>query len=188
MTTEILHSRLGHFVLTFQAVDAAMVELIVQLINSDPEYVATLTTELEFNAKARALDVIYTRFAQIHGLSDRSPHPQFHNLASRIQTLASRRNDLVHSFYHLLITVDGAIALERKPTKLKPSEGLREQPEEDILPSRLEFEISEMKQILAELETYRLSAIDTLYPNIKANPALNTDPGRGAKGPPPRAG
>jgi hypothetical protein len=168
MNPDTLHSRLGHFVLTFQAVEAAMVELIVQVTNSDPEYVATLTAELDFNAKARALDVIYTRFAQIHGLSDQSPHPQFHNLAGRIQKLAMRRNDLVHSFYHLLITVDGAVALARRPTKLKPSEGLREQPAEDILPNRLETEISTMKKILAELEEYRLSAIDTLYPDSEA--------------------
>ena len=164
MTPEALHSRLGHFVLTFQAVEAAMVELIVQLVHSDPEYVATLTAELEFTAKARALDVIYTRFAQIHGLSTHSPDPKFHSLATRIQKLATRRNDLVHSFYHLLITVDGEIALERRPTKLKPSEGLRKQDAEDILPKRLEDDTAEMKQVLVELETYRLAAINALYP------------------------
>ena len=120
--------------------------------------------ELEFTAKARALDVIYTRFAQIHCSSDQSPHSEFHGLAVRIQKLAIRRNELVHSFYHLLVTVDGELALERKPTRLKPSEGVREQPPEDILPDRLISEIAEMRQILAELEKYRLSAIDALYP------------------------
>ncbi len=164
MTPDALHSRLGHFVLMFQEVEAAMVELIVQLTNSDQEYVATLTAELEFNAKARALDVIYTRFAQIHSIWDQAPHPQFHSLAGRIQKLVMRRNDLVHSFYHLLITVDGTVALERKPKKLKPSEGLREQAPERILLSRLEEDLSEMKKILAELEVYRLSAIDALNP------------------------
>jgi hypothetical protein len=164
MTSTKLHERLGHFVLTFQAVEAAMVELIVQLMNSDPEYAATLTAELEFTAKARALDVIFTRFAQIHGLSTQSPNPKFHSLANRIQKLASRRNDLVHSFYHLLITVDGEIALERRPTKLKPSEGLRKQAAEDILPKRLETDILEMRRILVELEEYRLAAINAQYP------------------------
>ena len=164
MEPDALHSRVGRFVLTFQAVEAAMVELTVQLFNSDPEYVATLTAELEFNAKARALDVIYTRFAQIHGLSPQSPDPGFHSLANRIQKLATRRNDLVHSFYHLLITIEGAVALERRPTKLKPSEGLREQTAQDILPSDLEAEISEMKQILRELEAYRISVINIHYP------------------------
>ena len=168
MNADALHAQLGHFVLTFQAVEAAMVELTVEMVNADSEYIATLTAELEFNSKARALDVIYARFAQIHGLSDKAPNPQFHKLVGRIQKLATRRNDLVHSFYHLLITVDGELALTRKPTRLKPSEGLREQPDEDILANRLESEIKEMKQILTELERYRLSAIDVLYPDSEA--------------------
>lgn len=163
MNASALHAQLGHFVLTFQAVESAMVELTVQIVCADSEYIETLTAELEFNSMARALDVIYARFAQIHGLSDKAPHPEFHELVGRIQKLATRRNDLVHSFYHLLITVDGELALTRMPTKLKPSEGLRKQPDEDILANHLESEIKQMKQILAELEKYRLSAIDVLY-------------------------
>jgi len=142
-----------------------MVNLTVQLVDADPEYVSTLTAELAFNSKARALDVIYTRYAQIHGLSSETPHPEFHLLISRIQKLATRRNDLVHSFYGLLITVDGEAALARQPTKLKPSKGLREQEGEDILPARIEAEISEMHSILQKLEEYRLQAIDIKYPD-----------------------
>ncbi len=157
-------AQLGHYVLTFQAVEAAMVELTVQLVDADSEYVATLTAELQFNSKARALDVIYTRYAQIHALSQEAPHPEFHKLMSRIQKLATRRNDLVHSFYGLLTTVDGEVALARQPTKLKPSAGLREQEGEDILPVPLEEEISEMQSILQEIENYRMQAIDIKYP------------------------
>jgi hypothetical protein len=165
MNHDDLHRQLGRFVLTFQAVEAAMVELTVQVVGADPEYVASLTSELEFNAKARALDVIFTRYAQIHGLSNDAPHPEFHKLMSRIQKLATRRNDLVHSFYGLLITVEGEAALARTPTKLKPSEGVREQEGEDILPAKLDAEISEMRSILEELEKYRLQAIDIEYPD-----------------------
>lgn len=168
MKRDALHAQIGHFVLAFQAVEAAMVELTLQVVDADSEYVATLTAELEFNSKARALDVIYARFAQIHGLSDQAPHAQFHELVGRIQKLATRRNDLVHSFYQLLFTVDGELALLRRPTKLKPSEGLREQPDEGILPARLESEIAKMKQILKELEEYRRSAIEAQYPDSEA--------------------
>ena len=55
MNSETLHARLGYLIITFQAIESAMVDLIVILTNSDPEYIATLTAELEFNAKARAL-------------------------------------------------------------------------------------------------------------------------------------
>ncbi|MBL8527775.1 MAG: hypothetical protein JNL68_08835 [Burkholderiales bacterium] len=164
MNHDALHTRLGRFVLTFQAVEASVVELTVQVVDADPEYVATLTAELEFNAKARALDVIYARYAQIHGLSNEAPHPEFHKLMVRIQKLATRRNDLVHSFYNLLITVNGEAALARTPTRLKPSEGIREQDGEDILPAKLEAEISEMRSILQELEAFRLQAINIKYP------------------------
>ncbi len=165
MTPHALLAELGHFVLTFQAVEAAMVSLTVQLVEADPEYVSSLTAELEFNSKARALDVIYTRYAQIHGLSKEAPHPEFHKLMTRIQKLATRRNDLVHSFYGLLITIDGDTALARQPTKLKPSEGLREQEGEDILPERLVAEVAEMHSILQELDSYRLKAINIKFPD-----------------------
>ncbi len=158
-------AQLGRFVLKFQAVEAAMVELTVQLVDADSEYISTLAAELDFNSKARALDVIYTRYAQIHGLSNEAPHPEFHNLMSQIQKLATRRNDLVHSFYALLVTVDGTEALARQPTKLKPSEGLREQDGEDILPAKLEAEIKEVHSILQGLENYRLQAIDIKCPD-----------------------
>lgn len=163
MTVDALHARLGDFVLTFQAIEAAMVELIVQIADADPEYVATLTAELEFSAKSRALDVVYTRFAQIHGITSESPEPRLHSLAVRIQKLANRRNNLVHSFYSLLTTVDGTLTLARQPTRLKPSDGIRMQQEEDILPDRLEKEIEEMREMLQELEVFRLSVIDAQY-------------------------
>ena len=165
MNYDALHAQLGRFVLKFQTVEAAMVELTVQIVDADSEYVATLVAELEFNAKARALDVIYTRHAQIFGLSDDTPHAEFHKLMARIQKLATRRNDLVHSFYNLLITVDGKEALARIPTRLKPSDGIRVQDGEDILPEKLEAEILEMGSILEELESYRRRAIDVMCPD-----------------------
>ena len=166
MSHETVHARLGQFVLKFQAVEAAMVELTVQLVDADPEYIATLTAELEFSAKARALDVIFARFAQLHQLTEASPHPEFHKLMTQVQSLATRRNDLVHSFYSLLVTVDGRVALARAPTKLKPSVGLRVQPTEDILVARFDNDLSEILGILQEIERYRLVAIDKLYPDV----------------------
>jgi len=81
----------------------------------------------------------------------------------RIQKLATRSNNLVHSFYGLLVTVNGEAALARMPTRLKPSEGARNQGGEDILPTKLEDEISEMNSILQEMEKYRMQAINIKY-------------------------
>ena len=163
MHSTALLAELGQFVVAFQAVEASLVELTIQVTNSDPEFVAALTAELEFNSKARALDVIFTRFAQIHDLTEETPHAEFHKLMARVQKLATRRNDIVHSFYNAHITVEGELGITRKPTKLKPSEGMREQPSEDILVGQLKAEIGEIHSLLAELESYRLRAIDILY-------------------------
>lgn len=164
MSHDSLHRQLGQFVLMFQTVEAAVVELTVQVVDADPEYVATLTAELDFNAKARALDVIFTRYAQIHGLSTEAPHPEFHKLMTRIQKLATRRNELVHSFYSLLVTANGEAALARTPTRLKPSDGVRKQEGEDIVSTKLEAEILEAKSILHALEVFRLQVIDISNP------------------------
>lgn len=164
MTPKDLHADLGRFVVYFQSVEAALVALIVYTIDSDPDYIESLTAELDFNSKARALDVIFTRFAQIHGLTEKSPHPDFHNLMVRVQQLAKRRNDIVHSFYHNLIAIDGQVGVLRTPTRLKPSKGSREQPHEKILSGHLDTEISEIRAILSELESYRLKVIELNYP------------------------
>jgi hypothetical protein len=162
---DALHALLGRFVLTFQAVEAKMVELTVQIVDADPEYVATLTAELEFNAKARALEVIYARYAETHSPSDAAPRSEIHQLMTKILDLATRRNELVHSFYAPWITVDGEAALARTPTRLKPSKGVRKQEGESILSENLEAEIIKMQSILQELEKYRLQVIDINCPD-----------------------
>lgn len=162
-STPIL-AELGRFLVAFQSVEASLVELIVYVTEADPEYIQSLTAELEFNSKAKALDVIFTRFAQIHHLTDASPHPGFHELMTRVQKLATRRNDIVHSFYQTLITVDGQVGIARRPTKPKPSKGIREQPHEEILPGQLDAEIKKINSLLCELESYRLKAIDLQHP------------------------
>jgi hypothetical protein len=159
MQSTLLHAELGRFLVAFQAVEASLVDLIVYAADSDPEYIEALTAELDFNCKARALDVIFTRFAQIHCLTDTSPHPGFHKLMVRVQKLAARRNDIVHFFYHTHISLDGQVGVTRMPTKLKPSDGIREQAHEDILPGQLNAEIADIQTILSELESYRLKII-----------------------------
>lgn len=158
-----LYEELGQFLVAFQSVEASLTDLIVYVTDFDSEYIEALTAELEFNGKARALDVIFTRFAQIHGLTDASPHPEFHKLMTKVQKLATRRNEIVHSFYHTLMASDGRVGVMRRPTRLKPSEGAREQPHEDILPGKLKDEINEIQSLLSELEVYRLKAIDLQY-------------------------
>ncbi|MBL8039317.1 MAG: hypothetical protein JNN16_17615 [Nitrospira sp.] len=164
MRSTPIMEELGKFVVDFQAVEAALVDLIIRLTDSDCEYIAALTAELEFNSKARALDIIFGRFSQLHGLTNKSPHPEFHKLMVRVQKLATRRNEIVHSFYNFFVNVDGEVGIRRTPTKLKPSEGIRQQQQEDILAEQLQVEVTEIKSLLSDLEFYRLEVIDLLNP------------------------
>lgn len=157
-------AELGHFLVVFQAIEAAVADMIEFVVDGDPEYIRALAAELEYSRKLRALDVIFTRWAQINRLTDSSPHPEFHKLMTKLLGLATRRNDIVHSFYNLLITVDGTLALSRKPTKLRPSRGECYGPSEDILPGALAAEIQEMQRALDELGAFRMKVLDTRYP------------------------
>lgn len=60
--------------------------------------------------------------------------------------------------------IDGQVGVIRMPTRLKPSKGSREQPHEKIFPGHLDTEISEIRAILSELESYRLKVIELNYP------------------------
>jgi len=160
-------AELGHFLVVFQAIEAAVTDLIEFVIDADPEYVHALAAELEYSSKLRALDVIFARYAQIHNLATQAPHPEFHKLMSKLLKLAERRNEIVHSFYNLLITVDGTLALTRRPTKLRPSKGERHDPPEDILPGALAVETKIMQDCLIEIEKFRTLVLDTRYPQEK---------------------
>ncbi len=157
-------SELGEFLVVFQAVEAEVTEMIELVMDSDPEYVYALAAELEFSSKLKALDVIFTRWARINQLTDKSPHPEFHKLMSVLLELANRRNEIVHSFYSLLITVDGTLALTRRPTRLRSSKGERHDPPEDLLLGALAAEIGTMRQHFEVLAKFRELVIETRYP------------------------
>ena len=164
MANEQALAELGQFLVVFQTIEAAVTDLIEAVIDADSEYVHALTAELEYSSKLRALDVIFSRYAQIHGITAESPHPKFHKLMTKLLKLAERRNEIVHSFYNLLITVDGELALTRRPTKLRPSKGERHDPPEDILPGALAAESKNMRDDLLEIEEFRMLILDTRYP------------------------
>ncbi len=155
---------LGEFLVVFQAIEAAVTDMIEFILDGDREYIHALSAELEFSSKLRALDVIFTRWARINQLTDASPHPEFHRFITKLLEIANRRNEIVHSFYNLLITVDGTLALTRRPTRLRPSKGERHDPVEDIMPGALGAEIQDMRSKLQELGEFRRLVLDRRYP------------------------
>lgn len=157
-------AELGEFIVKFQLLESLVSQLIEDIVQPDPDYVRALTAELEFTAKTRALDVIFSRFAQIHGVSQHAPHDDFHKLMTRIAKLAERRNELVHSFYGVLLTLDERIALLRMPTRLRPSKGEIRQAEEELMSEHLAQDVEKIHGLLDDLSRFRALIVDTLSP------------------------
>ncbi len=164
MSHSLVLQELGQFIVSFQALEQSVSDLIAQIVQPDPEYAAALTAELEFSSKVRALDVIYSRFAQIHALSSKAPHPEFHRLMTEILQAAERRNQLVHSHYAILQAFDGNVGLLRTPTRLRPSKGERSDPDEGLMLDDLKTDVALVASLLTRLGTFREQVINSLYP------------------------
>ena len=163
MTRSLLLQELGQFIVSFQALEQSISDLIAQIVQPDPEYALALAAELEFNSKIRALDVIFARFAQIHGLSTTTPHPEFHKLMSDVTRASERRNQFVHSHYATFQSADGAIGLIRSPTRLRASKGERTDPDEDLMLSDLRKEVLAIQALQVRLGAFREQVIDSLH-------------------------
>jgi hypothetical protein len=164
MTRALLLQELGQFIVSFQALEESISELIALIVQPDPEYALALAAELEFRSKLRALDVIYARFAQIHGLSNVAPHPEFHKLMTDACRAAERRNKLVHSHYALFHAADGVVGLIRSPTLLRPSKGERSDPNEDLTLCDLQSEVKAVQNLQVRLGVFRRQVVDALHP------------------------
>ena len=156
MTVPSAFSDLGNFIVSFQAVEAHVVEVIAELTGGDKENVHALVTELEYNSRLRAADVMYSRFASERKAIDNIATPKaFHTLMVELQKLGERRNTLVHSNYSFLISGGGLMGLGRKNRKLRPSRGVQELESEYLVDKSLDKDIQRLTVALHELETIR---------------------------------
>ena len=157
-------SELGQFVVTFQAIEAHLTEVIVLFTGADDEHVHALVAELEYNSRLRAADVIFARFVGLTRGADTSAPLAFHKLMSDLQKLGERRNSLIHSHYNILVGSAGALGLARRNRKLRPSKGIQEHEAEDLMQNSLSEDLRRLGDALARLEQFRLKAIEWKYP------------------------
>lgn len=83
---------------------------------------------------------------------------------TKVAKLAERRNELVHSFYGIVVTHDEQIGLLRTPTRLKPSKGLLREEDEALLEEHLAKETTSVDALLSELWAFRNMIVDALHP------------------------
>lgn len=158
--------QLGYFIYLFQLVEQQIEDIIVLLADADDEMVSILMGELNLSGKLKAVDVMYARFIAVKKLHLNSKKG-FHKKIDRVIDLSKRRNELVHSTYSSLRNVDGKIGFLRENSKLKPSKGIRQESEEELMPEDFANDLQLIKSSINELEAYRLQIIDCIYADVQ---------------------
>ena len=154
---------LGNFIYRFQFIERQLDELIIVVAHSDEEMIRILISEMDFAKKFKALDVMFARFNDLHSGEDENKS-NFHKLMNRVQKLAKRRNDLVHSHYWSYLNVEKRTGLLRKKSTLLSKTGQREDREEELMPENLDKDLRDINRLSQELEDFRLLSIGLLYP------------------------
>jgi hypothetical protein len=156
--------QLGYFIYLFQIIERQIEDLMILITNGDDEMISILISELGFYEKLKTLDVMFARFVDVRTISEEAKK-DFHKKIDSVVALSKRRNELVHSKYKSLLNIDGEVGLLRENSKLKPSKGLREKIEEELMPEDFSSDLGEINSSMNDLEAYRLKIIDWLYPS-----------------------
>jgi len=156
--------QLGKFIFKFQHIEADVVRLIIYLAQADDEMIEIIISELGFFQRIKTLDVMFARFADLHKDIDDDEKKRFHKLISFLQTIAQRRNELVHSTYFSYLTLEKRIGLLRKNSKLSGSKGERQVTEEELHKESFEKDFKMVSQASQELHHFELQLIEWLHP------------------------
>ena len=162
------YTRLGRFIVQFQHAEAAITELLVLMASADDEAVRILVNELEYSQRVKTTDVMFARFIDVRRNTDQAAKQEFHHLMVELLSLGERRNEMVHSRYWDWEDVEGSTGLLRQNSKLRASQGTRDEQEEELLPQAFEKDFERLSQALQGLERLRLKVINWLYPDVAA--------------------
>jgi len=160
--------QLGKSIYYFQHAEAAINEVLVLLAKSDSETTLILVSELDYSQRIKTADVMFARFVDLQREPDLVAKANWHKLMVELGKLGERRNTLVHSKYTMWRNVDGADGLIRQNSNLRASKGFREEAEEEMLPESFNPDLERLEQALREIEAFRMTIINWLYPDVQA--------------------
>ena len=166
MKENSLYHQLGKFVVLFQSIERAIVELIVLIARADDEIIEILINELDYSSRIKTTDVLFARYIDTHDIEPKEKQ-DFHSLMTKCLKLGELRNNLLHSKYAHLVKADKVIALIRENSKLRSKKGIREIEEEDLTTESFDKYFKEITPVLERLEAFRLKIIDWKYPEIE---------------------
>jgi hypothetical protein len=164
MTEPTALHQLGLYVVKFQAIEELLNNVIALIANSDEESVAILISGLEFNKRTKVADVLFARFLGLRVGKDDGERATFHSVMTKLEKLAERRNDLVHSTYNNLYHVDGSLGLLRKNSKLRSSAGRREETVEQLKAESFNADFAQLAAAEDALEALRMKIINWRHP------------------------
>jgi len=166
MSENLLYQQLGKFVILFQNIERAIVELIVLIARADDEIIEILINELDYSSRIKTTDVLFARYIDIRKIEPEEKK-DFHSLMAKCLKLGELRNNLLHSKYAHLMEADKVIALIRENSKLRGKKGIREIEEEDLTSESFDPYFIEIRLVFEQIEAFRLKIIDWNYPDIE---------------------
>lgn len=164
MNTPTAYHQLGLFIVKFQHLENVINNLIVLLANTNDSVVKILTNDLEYGKRLNTADVLFAYFIDLRNNAQNDKKVEFHKLMVELRELGERRNELVHSRYNPWLNVEGNEGLLRTNSKLRGSNGEREEKEEELLPAAFNGDLQRLSRAAIALEKFRLQIIDWLYP------------------------
>lgn len=164
MPIHTAHHQLGRFIVAFQHLESAVNDLLELTSGGDCEATRILANDLEYSRRLSTADVLFARFVDLRTNTDPMAKAEFHKLMIELRDLGERRNDMVHSRYHIWIDVHGNEGLLRRSSKLRGKAGEREELEEELQPNAFDKDLERLAAAAKRLEVFRLQVINWVYP------------------------
>jgi hypothetical protein len=158
-----LYHQLGKFIVDFQGLEAQVTDIVLLIVNGNPEFVRILIRQHEFSNLLKTTDVLFSRYVDERTIDD-SEKAIFHKIIVECSKLAEIRNNLVHSQYFDLVDGDETVALVRENSKLSGGKGARIEESEDLTEDNFKEYFKRINDAINELEVFRLKLIDWNYP------------------------
>lgn len=163
MKGHLLYQQLGKFVILFQNIERAIIELMVLMAKADDEAIEILVNELDYSKKIKTTDVLFSHYINIRTV-DSNEKNKFHILMTSCLELGELRNNLLHSSYAQQIENGEVTMLIRINSKLRSSKGIREVKEDNLTNKLFNKYFEDITSVLHQIEAFRLKIIYWEYP------------------------
>jgi hypothetical protein len=159
MNIDVSHARLGQFIVDFQQVEAEVENIVLLLAGGNELAIKMLLARMEYGALLTAADSLFAYAADSTNGIKPDRVKQFHKLMDDLHRLGQRRNQLVHSTYMPLRSIDGEVGLWRENMTVDRNKGKYKNEEDTLMPAALLSETKKIRELLHRIEEFRIELI-----------------------------